>query len=50
MNFFMLPKMTISLPLAVLAVVGLIFINEASFRTSTDAVADMQEAQLRVAH
>lgn len=46
MNFFMLPKMTISLPLAVLAVVGLIFINEASFRTSTDAVADMQEAQL----
>lgn len=46
MNFFMLPKMTISLPLAVLAVVGLIFINEASYRTSTDAIADMQEAQL----
>ena len=46
MNFFMLPKMAISLPLAVLAVVGLIFINEASFRTSTDAIADMQEAQL----
>ena len=46
MNFFMLPKMTISLPLAVLAVVGLIFINEASFRSSSDAVADMQEAQL----
>ena len=38
--------MAISLPLAVLAVVGLIFINEASFRTSTDAIADMQEAQL----
>ena len=46
MNFFMLPKMTISLPLAVLAVVGLIFINEASYRTSTDAIADLQEAQL----
>ena len=46
MNYLMLPKMAISLPLAVLAVVGLIFINEASFRTSTDAIADMQEAQL----
>jgi signal transduction histidine kinase len=38
--------MAISLPLAVLAVAGLIFINEASFRSSTDAVADMEEAQL----
>ena len=46
MNFFMLPKMALSLLLAVLAVVGLIFINEASFRSSSDAVADMQEAQL----
>ncbi len=46
MNFFRLPKMAISLPLAVLAVTGLIFINEASFRSSTDAVADMEEAQL----
>lgn len=46
MNFLILPKMVISLPLAILAVVGLIFINEASFRTSTDAIADMQEAQL----
>ncbi len=46
MNFFSLPKMTISLPLAVLTVAGLIFINEASFRSSTNAVSDMQEAQL----
>ena len=46
MNFFMLPKMALSLLLAVLAVVGLIFINEASFRSSSDAVADIQEAQL----
>ena len=46
MNFFRLPKMAISLPLAVVAVTGLIFINEASFRRSTDAVEDMQEAQL----
>ena len=49
MNFFSLPKMprlVISLSLAVLTVGGLIFINEASFRSSSDAVADMQEAQL----
>ena len=41
-----LPRMAISLPLAILAVAGLIFINEASFRNSSDAVADMKEAQL----
>lgn len=46
MNIFRLPRMAISLPLAVLVVVGLILINEASFRSSTDAVADMEEAQL----
>jgi signal transduction histidine kinase len=45
-NIFRLPRMAISLPLAILTVVGLILINEASFRSSTDAVADMQEAQL----
>jgi signal transduction histidine kinase len=38
--------MAINLSLALLAVVGLIFTNEASFRSSSDAVADMQEAQL----
>jgi len=38
--------MAISLPLAVLAVAGLIFINEASFSSSSDALADMEEAQL----
>ena len=46
MNFFTLPRMAVSLPLAVLAVIGLIFINEASFRSSSNAVAEMQEAQL----
>ena len=46
MNFFRLPKMAISLPLAILAVAGLIFINEASFRSSSNALADMEEAQL----
>ena len=45
-NIVRLPRMAISLPLAVMAVVGLILINEASFRSSSDAVADMQEAQL----
>jgi signal transduction histidine kinase len=45
-NIFRLPRMAISLPLAILTVIGLILINEASFRSSTDAVADMQEAQL----
>jgi len=45
-NFSRLPKIAISLSLAVLAVAGLVFINEASFRSSSDAVADMEEAQL----
>ena len=46
MNFLRLPRMAVSLPLAVLAVIGLILINEASFRSSSNAVAEMQEAQL----
>ena len=46
MNFFRFPKMAISLPLAILAVAGLILIGEASFRSSSAAVADMEEAQL----
>lgn len=37
--------MAISLPLAVLAAAILIFINEASFRKSTDAAASIEEAQ-----
>ena len=45
-KFLTLPRMAISLPLAVLAVIGLILINEASFRSSSNAIADMQEAQL----
>lgn len=45
MKKFALPKMIISLPLAMLAAVVLIFINEASFRESTAAVANIEEAQ-----
>ena len=46
MNLLKFPKIVISMMLAVLAVAGLILINEASFRSSTDAVEDMREAQL----
>lgn len=46
MKRFAIPKMAISLPLAVLAAAFLIFINEASFRKSTDAAAAIEEAQL----
>jgi signal transduction histidine kinase len=45
-NFFRLPKMAISLPLAVLAVAGLLFINEATFLSSMNAVTNITEAQL----
>ncbi len=40
-----LPRMAISLPLAVMVAAILIFINEASFNQSTGAIADIQEAQ-----
>ena len=42
---FALPKMLISLPLAVLAAAMLIFINEASFQQSSTAVVSLEEAQ-----
>ena len=45
MKFFTFPKMAISLPLAVLAAVTLILINEVSFRESTAAAATIEEAQ-----
>ena len=45
MKLFSIPRMAISLPLAVLAAAILIFINEASFQQSTDAIATMEEAQ-----
>ena len=45
MKRFSIPRMAISLPLAVLAAAILIFINEASFRASTDAAADIEVAQ-----
>ena len=38
-------KMLISMPLAVLAAVILIFVNEASFHESTEAAANIKEAQ-----
>ena len=46
MKWFAIPKMSISLPLAVLAALVLIFINETSFRQSTEAVRDIEEAQV----
>ena len=45
MRWFVIPKMAISLPLAVLAAVILISINEAGFRLSTQAATSMEEAQ-----
>ena len=45
MKKFVLPRMAISLPLAVTAAAFLIFINEASFHQSTTAVANMEQAQ-----
>lgn len=42
---FAIPKMAISLLLAVLAAALLIFINEASFQRSTAAAANIEEAQ-----
>lgn len=40
-----IPRMSISMPLAVLAAAILIFINEASFHESTSAAFNIQEAQ-----
>jgi len=45
MRWFAIPKMAISLPLAVLAAVILISINEAGFRLSTEAVDRIEESQ-----
>ena len=45
MKKFSIPKMSISMPLAILAAVILIFINEASFHESTEAAANIKEAQ-----
>lgn len=45
MRWFAIPKMAISLPLAVLATAILIFINEAGFRLSTQAATSMQQVQ-----
>ena len=46
MRWFAIPKMAISLPLAVLAAAILIFINETGFQLSTQAATSMEEAQL----
>ena len=45
MKKFALPKMLISLPLAILAAGLLVFINESSFQESTKALANIQSAQ-----
>ena len=49
MKFFRLPLklpgIAISLPLAVLAVTLVVFINEASYRTTIDSVSNMERAQ-----
>lgn len=45
MRWFAIPKMAISLPLAVLAAVVLITINEAGFHLSTKAVTRIEESQ-----
>lgn len=45
MKLFSIPRMAISLPLAVLATAILIFINEASFQQSSAALVTMEEAQ-----
>lgn len=45
MKKFALPKLLISLPLAVLAAAFLVFINESSFQKSTTALANIQSAQ-----
>ncbi|MBA4327241.1 MAG: histidine kinase [Polaromonas sp.] len=45
MRWFAIPKMAISLPLAVLAAAILIFINEAGFRLSTQASTSIEAAQ-----
>ena len=45
MRWFAIPKMAISLPLAVLAAITLIFISEGGFRLSTQATTNIEEAQ-----
>ncbi len=45
MRWFAIPKMAISLPLAVLAAAILIFINEAGFRLSSQATTSIEEVQ-----
>lgn len=50
MKLFSLPRLAVSLPLAVVVVVALIFISEATFRRSSSAVADMEVAQVTQSH
>lgn len=46
MKFFSFSKKAIYVPLLVMTIVGLMFINETSFRSSSAVMADMQEAQV----
>ena len=45
MKKIVLPRMAISLPLAVLAALCLLAVNEVSFRQSTAAAANIEQAQ-----
>lgn len=45
LTFLKLPSMVVSLPLAVLAVALIVFINEASYQTTIKSIAAMEEAQ-----
>ena len=47
---FSLPRLAVSLPLAVLAVLVLLFIGEATFQRSSSAIADIEEAQITQGH
>ena len=50
MRPFSLPRLAVSLPLAVLAVLVLLFIGEATFQRSSSAIADIEEAQITQGH
>ena len=46
MKFFSFSKKAIYVPLLVMTIVGLMYVNETSYRSSSASMADMQEAQV----
>lgn len=46
MKFFSFSKKVIYVPLLVMTIVGLMYVNETSYRSSSASMADMQEAQV----